>query len=899
MFDRLLALARGLRDNSRAKTELDEELEFHVEMETRANVERGMPHAEARRRALADFGGVTQTKESVFDVRATLFDGPLQDVRFAWRMLARSPGYTTAAVLTLALGIGANAAVFSLIDSLLLHPLAVAEPDRLMTVSKHYPQYRLATRGFLYAEVERFRQLHSFSGIAAEGGRIVGLGGGDGTRAVSVVFVSPDYFHLLGVRPQAGRWFLPEEERQGSPPVVVLTDNAWRSWFNADPSIVGKVLRLTGVAATVVGVAPRNFKGVDLAAPPDVFAPLLSAPLIAATKENFFGNTVVTTDDGAFSPMSWLRVTGRLRPGVTPEAAERELSVLAARASKEGGSEQRFSLVPSVAAAIPDRFRSGNISLAWLLGGIVIVVLLVGCAGLAGLVLARTEKRRRELATRAALGASRGRLVWQLVAEIGILALAGVATSLLVARTMLSALSAFALPGVSLERLAASIDLRVLTFAACAGVVTAVVFGVFPVWRASRSLDVAASLTSQGRSTRRGRSLLQPAALAFEVALTVVLLVAAGLFVRSVRAGFAADVGFRPDHLVIVELNQGLRRYSGEESRGMVDRVINRLQATPGVRSVSIGPVPFRPPHLGGRSLGADGQRREVAAGVQIAVVERNYFGTLGIPLTRGRGFEKSDSAASAPVAIVSETLARVLWSGGNAIGRLVTNLPMSGPGIVTEAQVVGVAKDVRGSLADDGAPGILYLLRVHNPAFDRMVATVAARVTGDTGSAVALLRAQVARVDRDLPVAAISTMEEQIATALMTPRLGSSLTRWFSLLAIALAVTGTYGLVAYAVARRTSEIGVRIALGASPAEIPFLMMRRGLVPVVVGVVLGMAAAWPVARLIRGFLFGVPPDDPVSFVGAPLLLLGAAGMAGYLAARRAAHIDPIRALRAE
>ena len=834
--------------------------------------------------------GVLETGESVW-----------RDLRVGARILARSSGLTVAAIVTLALGIGANTAIFSLVDAVLLHPLPVAEPDRLVTFSKQYPQDALTTTGFLYAEFQAFREhARSFSGLAAEGGRMVGLGGEEGTRRVAVVFVSPNYFHVLGIQPRLGRWFLPDEEREAATPVVVLTEAAWRTLFHADPKVVGTLLRLTGVPVTVVGVAPRGFKGTDLSAPGDIFVPVMAAPLVAPSKENFFSSGLVTTEDGAFSPTSWLRIVGRLKPGVTRETAAGELSVMARLASEARGTEVRFSLTPATAAALPDRFRDSIVSLAWLLAGTVFVVLLVGCAGLAGLLLAHMEKRRRELATRLALGASRGRLLRQLLAEVAMLASAGAVGGLVVARLMLAALSSFDLPGVSLERLEPSIDLRVLAFAAGAAVLTAILCGLLPAWRASFRLDVMSSLKAQGGATGRGRSRLQSTALALQVALTVVLLVAAGLFIRSIQAGFATDLGFRSDHLVVVEMIPGLRRYSAEQSTVLVDQVIERLKRVPGVEAVTIGDVPFRGTTLSGMRLGADGERKPVRPYVAITFVDANYFRTLGIPLSRGRGFLETDGPSSAPVAVVNETLARALWAGQNPLGRRVTNLPVAGrSGMVKEAEVVGVAKDVRVGLTDRETPGTLYLLRLQNPIFNKVAATVTARVAGNPEAAALAFRRQIAAVDRDLPVVKITTMEEQIGRALMTPRLGAWLTGWFSVLALALALVGTYGIVAYAVARRTSEIGLRIALGAAPSRVPLLMLRAGLFPVLVGAAVGLAAAWLSARLIKSFLFGVPTQDPLSFVAGPLLLVGTAALASYLAGRRASRVDPIVALRSE
>jgi len=902
MFRHIAARVKAFLHRDRIDEELDDEVRFHVEMETTANLARGMTPTEARRVALRDLGGVTQTREAVRRVRAPWYDSVWQDVRFGVRTLARTPLFAASAILTLALGIGANTAIFSLINAVLFHPLPVSEPDRLVTLTRTYKNPRnLTSAGFLYEEFLAFREhSRSFTGVTAEGDRVIGLGDEDGTRQVSVKFVSADYFQVVGVQPRLGRWFLPQEEQPSAPPVVVLTDSAWRRWFDADPHVVGKLLRLTGVSATVVGVAPPAFRGTTLTQRPDVFVPVMAAPVVAAVKENFFSSEEVRTEDGQFwSPTSWLHVIGRLRPGVSREAAQSEMRLLAARLSPARAASAVLSLEPAAHSALPDYLRPRNVNLARLLGGIVGVVLLVGCAGLAGLLIAQTERRRRELATRLALGAPRRRILRQLLTETGLLVVAGAVGGLAVSRLMLAALASFALPGpMPIEDIEPRLDLTVLLFATGVALVTAILCGLLPAWRASYSIDVTASLKTLGRATGRGRSWLQPITLTVQVALTLILLVGASLFVRSIQAGFATDLGFRPERLVSVTLNPRLRRYDGQRSAMLVNELVDRLKAMPGVEAVGVGPEPFGGALLSGPSLGADGQRKRLQPYVSLYFVDVDYFRTLGIPLARGRTFAADDTATGTPVAVVNEALARGLWPDTNAVGRHVTNFPVSGPGIAKEVEVVGIVGNLKSLRPGEGAP-ILYVLRAQFPSFNAGETTLTVRVNGTPDDFAASLRRQVRSVDRDLPVTAITTMEEQIGKALMTQRLGAWLTGWFGVLALSLALVGTYGIVAYTVARKTSEIGLRIALGANPSRIPFVMLRSGLVPVVVGVALGVAGAWPSARLIKTFLYGVPPQDPIAFAGSALLLLAAAAAASYIAARRASRVDPIVALRAE
>ncbi len=899
MLNHFLGRFRGLLRRSRINKEVDEELRFHLEHEIEANVARGMTRAEARRVALRDFGGVTQTREVVREVRMLWMDSMWRDLRYAARLLARSPGFTAAAVLTLALGIGANTAIFSLIDSLLLHPLPVPEPDRLVSFSERSSYSPFPSDGFLYTEFQAFRDhLRSFDGLAAEGGRMVGLGGESGTRKASVLFVSSNYFQVIGVRPRLGRWFLPEEERQAAPPVAVLAYGAWQRWFGGDTKVIGSALRLTGVPATIVGVAPRGFRGMRLVQSVDVFVPVNAATAVAATKENFFSDKTVDNGDGMWSPSSWLRVVGRLKRGIGRETAEAELRVFASGSSSRALKPDTLSLVPAVRSALPDQYRTSNVQFAWLLAGIVGVVLLVGCTGLAGLLLAQLERRRRELAARLALGAPRRRLLRQLLTETALLVLIGSACGLIVSRLVVLALSSFDLPGhLPIEDLDPHLNRWVLAFAIGAALVTGVLSGVVPAWRAAFACDVASSLKTIGRTTPRGRSVLQPVMLALQVALTFVLLVGAGLFVRSVQAGFSVDFGFRPERLITVDLNPRLRRYDEQRATALVDQVAERFRRLPRVEAATIGPAPIGGGTMSGTSLGADGRPKKIQPHVGLYFVDRDYFRTLGIHFERGRNFNADDRAGSQPVAVINASLSRALWPDDDAIGRRVTNLPISGQDVVAQAQVVGIVANAKTGLLDKGTPA-LYLLRDQNPIFNNGPITVTVRVFGPAQASVSLLRQQVRAVDRELPVIAIATMDEQIGKLLAAQRMGAWLTGWFSLLALSLGLVGSYGIVAYAVARRTSEIGLRVALGASPSAIPLVMLRVGLLPVLAGTAVGVAAAWPAARLIKSFLFRVPPQDPFAFAGAAVALVAAGAIASYLAARRASRVDPIQALRA-
>jgi predicted permease len=648
----------------------------------------------------------------------------------------------------------------------------------------------------------------------------------------------------------------------------------------------------------VVGVAPRGFQGTTLRQRVDVFVPVLTATTVAARKENFFSDHAVDNGDGMNSPIRWLRVVGRLRAGVSREQAEAEARVVASStASSVKGAT--LSLVPAVQSSLYERDRLGNTRLAWLLEGIVGLVLLVGCTGLGGLLLAQTEKRRREFAARLALGASRSRLFRQHLTETALLVSIGYAVGLAVSRMILGVLAQFPLPGLlAIQDADPRLNGHVLAFTMMTAFVTAMLCGVVPAWRGSFAHDVASSLKTVGRTTAHGRSRLQPAMLAVQIALTLVLLVGASLFVRSVQAGFAVDLGFRPGGLITAEVNPRLRRYDLQRATALVDELSQRLERLPAVRSVAVGATPLSIFPLSGPTLEADGQRKPVRPYVGISFIDRDYFHTMGIRIVRGRSFSRDDTTGSAPVAVVNEALARALWPDQDAVGRQITRLPVGGPSVVPRAGVIGVVANASVSLADRGTP-ILYLLRAQNPIFNADATTITVRLDRDPEAFASMFRQQIRAVDRDLPVISIRTMNEQVEKVLATQRMGAWLTGWFGLLALSLTVFGTYGIVAYTLARRTPEVGLRIALGASPARMPLLMLRVGLLPVAAGTVLGAVAAWATARLIKTFLFGVPPFDPAAFASSTALMVAVAASASYLAARRASRVNPMETLRAE
>ncbi|HEX8720562.1 MAG TPA: ABC transporter permease [Pyrinomonadaceae bacterium] len=810
----------------------------------------------------------------------------LQDVRYGLRMLARSPGFTAVAVVSLALGVGVNTAIFSVFNAVLIRPLpVVAEQSRLVWLRA--PQS--------YPDFEDLRaQARSFEGMAAVSGtREFSLARGAEPELLKGELVTADYFKVLGVGAGLGRTFV-EEEGRSPAAVVVLGHDLWRARFGADAGVVGRQVQLNGLSFTVVGVAPEHFYGTEAGLRRELWVPLSAEPLLrppAAAGTEADANVLHNRNS------HWLMAVARLRGGVTREQAAAEMEVLARRAAEANGGrvtpeDLRRVQVLAMSGGMDPSDREEALPIAGVVMAVVGLVLAVACANIAGLLLARAATRRRETAIRQALGASRGRLVRQWLTESILLGCLGGGAGLLLAlwgKDLLASYSA----GTPLASLDLGLDYRVLAFTLAVSVGAGLLFGLAPALQATR-LDVVTSLKSEDARAGSRRSRLRSVFVGAQVALSVVLLVCAGLFIRSLRLAHTIDPGFRVERALTVPVDLGLLRYRKEEGLAFYRELLARVAAQPGVESASLVRFAQLGFSFGQTQVSAEGRAREGDEGVSTGfnTAGPRYFETMGTTLVRGRDFTEADGEGAPAVAVVNETLAAILWPGEDPLGKRLSFEGARGPFV----EVVGVARDGKYRSLGDRARPYVYrpLMQGYEP---RM--TLVVRTHGEPQALAGAVRAQLRALDANLPVAEVRTLEEQFDLSLLPSRIAAWALGGFGLLALALAGIGVYGVVNYSAAQRTREIGVRMALGAGRRDVLRLVMGEGLSVVGLGLALGLLLALALSRLVAGFLYGVGAADPVTFAGVPLLLGAVALAAGYLPARRATKVDPMVALRYE
>ena len=811
-----------------------------------------------------------------------------KDVRYGARALARRPGFTLVAVLTLALGIGANTSIFSGVNAILLRPLpGVSEPERLALVYPTDAQGRLSGT-FSYAHFREYRaEAKSFDGLAAFAGTGLTLrGAGERAEHVAAQLVSGDYFAVLGVRAGRGRTFTAAEDEEGAP-VVVLGHRFWERRFGADPSVVGRQLVLNERAFTVVGVAAKEFHGTSLPKSPALWMPLRSAAAAG-----------IRSAEMASDRSSWLQVIGRMKGGVGPGQARAELDTLLARRADNYPEEfregLRMELVPARGFAISPRRRGAVNAMAGVALGVVGLVLLIACANIANLMLVRGIERRKEIAVRLALGASRWRVVRQLLAESLLLSLAGgaVATLLTLWTSDLLAQLIHLIPEDT-SALDFAPDARVFGFAFGLSLLTGVAFGLMPALQASRP-DVLPALKDE-RAAEGGRRRwlsLRGALVVAQVAASLVLLIGAGLFLRSLREAATVETGFETRRVLLTHLYLDPNRYGKARGAEFYRQLAERASALPGVRSAALASVI----PLGSRgargTLLIDGAEPQPYAGVEVdrGYVGARYFETMGITVLRGRGFEEHDREGAPPVAVVNETIARRVFGDADPVGRHIRT-DSEGPPV----EIVGVVGDGKyRSLGDERVP-FLYLPLAQNYS---EAATLLVRTEGDPAGLAAAVRGAVESLD-DEALSGQATMGEHLAAALVPSQVAAGLFGVFGLLALLLATFGVYGVTAYSVSRRTHEIGVRMALGARSPDVLRLVLREGMALVAAGLAAGLLVALAATRAVEGALYGVSATDPATFAGVMLLLACAALLACLVPARRATKVDPMTALRYE
>ena len=878
---------RSLFRWAQADQELDDELREHLERKTEEYVAQGMTQEEAHRRARLDLGGIEQTKEKCRDTRrVNWIQDFVQDLRFAVRMLRKNPGFTTVAVLTLALGIGANTAIFSVVNGVLLRPLPYKDSDRLVQLIGHDQKRGVDFDWVSFANFHDWtEQSKSFQYMAAYKFHVFNLTNVSQAQVLFGIKVSASLLPTLGAEPILGRNFQAEEDDPGRDHEVILSYDTWRQSFGADPQIVGKTLTLNDELYTVIGVMPANFN----------FPPTVPVTSSLPSRKTQLLAPLGLSFNSTQRDWNMLGVIARLKPDATIEQARADISTVAHNLELQ---------YPAPNAGVTVRLEPllnqvvGDVRAAlWIFLVAISLVLLVACANVTSLLLARSTIRQKEIALRASLGASRSRLVQQLLTESLLLALVGGTLGI-----MLAYAGTLLLPRFSPDNLPrlgdVVIDGRVLAYTFVVCIVTGIVFGLVPSLRFS-GVDINEPLKSQAiASTPSAKHLaLRSTLVVSEVALSLALLIGAGLMLKSFVRLERIDPGFRPDKLLTIWTVLSETKYAPQQRAGFYEETWQHIRGLPGVTSVgAIDELPLTGMRTGG-SFTIEGHPTESdtdAPEADRCTVSVNYFQTMGIPLLQGRGFTERDQEGAPGVLIINETAARRYWPGQNPVGGRVTFTAGGTP--PTWLEIVGVVKDVLHDGLELPAKPTIYL--PFSQSIRTFMVTVV-RTDIDPASLTSAVRTAIAEVDKDQPVMLTRTMADIYSDSVAQRRFNTVLIVAFGALALLLAMVGVYGLMAFTVTQRTHEMGVRIALGAERADVMKLVLGQGLRLAFSGIAFGLVMAFVLARFLSTLLFNVPRTDPATFVVVSLCLGGIALLASYIPARRASRVDPMVALRYE
>jgi len=834
----------------------------------------------------------------------------LQDIRYGLRMLGKSPAFTVIAILTLALGIGANTAIFSFTDQVLLRNLPVPNPQQLVVLRSPGPNPGRTSSDisdgaqvFSYPMYKDLRERSTvFSGLLACFGVDVNVAGHGTTQSGSGVLVSGNYFQTLGVEPALGRLFdANDETAPGANPVAVLSYGYWTRKFGADPSILDKTFTVNGTALTVVGVARKGFDGVQFGSLPDIFIPITMLTQMAPTSGLDLGKH---TDH-------WVAILGRLKPGVSRAQAQASLQPIYAPLLEEDAkllkmsatnprTKQFLSKPLQLVDGAEGRqvVQPGTEEPLLVLLGMVALVLLIACANLASLLVARGEARQREIAVRLALGAGRARLVRQLLTESLMIGIAGGVAGVAVASWCLNTMVGAIPSDAGMTGLTATLDPRVLWFAAAVTIVTSVLFGLAPAMRATR-VDLQSTLKDQGSSVSEGRSnvRLRKVLIIAQVALTAVLLVGAGLLARTLTNLEHANLGVRTENILQFSVEPDLNGDKPVQTLALGQQARQAIAALPGVRSVTISEEEAFANDDNSSNITPEGYRVRPDEDTNVfwAYISPNYFSTMGIPLVAGREFTDADTTTSQKVIIINQALARRFFAGRNPIGLHIAH--GAGSSVHPDMKIVGVVADSKWDGPRAKIVPFMYQPYTQDPELGTLVFYV--RTERDPAQMAATLHATMERLDANLPVNNMRTLTAQIGDEMFSDRLVAVLSMSLALLAALLAALGLYGVLAYVVARRTREIGIRMALGGQRGDILRLILGQGAQLTVTGGVVGIVAALALARLMSSLLFGVSANDPLTFVAVAVLLAIVSGAACYIPARRAVRVNPIVALRYE
>jgi len=901
MFADLIYRLRALFRRKTVETEMDEELCFHFERQVEKYLASGMTREEARRQARLQFGGLEQVKEDCRDSRGVNFiETVMQDIRYGLRILGRTPVVTAVAILSLALGIGANTAIFGLIDKVMLRMLPVQKPEELVQIRNRRPQSQgPANTGFTNALWEQVRdQQDVFSGVAAWGEDRFDLATGGAVRYANGIWASGDFFKTLGLQPAAGRLLNRDDDRRGCPAVAVLSYGFWQEHFGGADSAMGTTLPLNRYPFQVIGVTPRGFHGLNVGTKFDVAVPVCASEVF----------------DGKESRLDhrswwWLEVIGRVRPGVSPEQLKARLHVLSpsvfAAALPQDWDEKyqqvfrkrtlEFTPAPTGVSDVRRQFGQPLLILMTIVG----LVLLIACANIASLMLARAAAREREIAMRKALGASRMRLIRQLLTECVLLSSGGAVLGVFFARWGNELLVRYLSTARNAVFLDLSLDGRILAFTATIAVLTGILFGILPAFRSTR-ISLSSAMKGAQAMEGEGRVRFRPGKwiVASQVALSLVLLVGAGLFLRSLVKLASLDIGFDRSNILVVSTNLKNTKMPQEQYLATYEDVAARLRALPGAISVARC---IRTPISNfqwNQLIQADTPNAPKGddALVYFNFISPGYFSTLRTPILAGRDLDQGDTKTSPMVAIINEAVARKFYPNVNPIGR-VFRVDQGPKKPAWAVQIVGLARDSKyESLREETYPQAFFpvtQIPEHNDPENFLL-----RTATPPAAFVSAVQEAIAGVNKEISLR-FTTLAEQVDDSLIQERLLATLSGFFGGLALLLAMIGLYGALSYLVTQRQAEFGIRRALGAQPGSILRLVMRDVAAVLTGGVAAGVCISLLAVRLLQKMLFGLAPHDAVTLVAAVCLLSAVAFFAGYFPARRAMRTDPMAALRYE
>jgi predicted permease len=890
-----------LLHRERFAKELEDEMQLHLELRRQQQEESGVAPKDARAAAYRRFGNPTLVRERSYTAWGwSWLEGLFQDILYGLRAMLRSPGITIVALLSLALGIGANTALFSLMDAVMLRSLPVRQPQQLVMlddagaggITNGFGTTYLYSYPF-YRELRKQNQVFSqTAAILSMRSDVHGtVSGRNQAEPMHVQLVSGTYFPLLGVKAIIGRTLTDQDDStQGDHPVAVVSYSWWKKGLARDPDVLNRTLKIADTTYSIVGVAAPEFFGTEVGESPDIWIPM---SMVEQVPPHFKG---AYSDNFTES----LYILGRLKPGVGMAQATTNVNLLFQQIlrhfrgslSQDDAKTLKEAHVPltPMATGISGLRREFSDPLKILMG-IAGLVLLIACANIANLLLARSTARTREFAVRQAIGAGRGRLVRQLLTESMMLALTGGALGVAFAAGASRLLVRMVSGGPETIPLDVSIDTRMLLFTLAVTLITALLFGSIPAMRATR-LELTQSLKDrQGAATVRAKGLLAKSLIVSQVAFSLLLVVAAGLFLRSLVNLTRVDLGFDKQNVLFLHLDESSAGYKDDDPRiyALYRQITERVNALPGVHGAGFSSFVFHEGSWNG-SVQVEGAEKPSDVDVKHNVITDGYFSALHIPLLAGRDFGPQDTGTSQKVAIISERMARTMFPKGNPIGRHYSL------GDKHKTEVIGIVKDVKFLSLQEDPETLDYIPAPQHPMY---LGDFVVRYTGDFSSVSSAVRRTIHDIDRTLPITDVTTMDEWVARSITDQRVIAQLSTFFGLLAIFLSAIGIYGLMSYVVSRRTNEIGIRMALGAERMHVRWLVLREVLVLVAIGIAIGIPAALLSSRLVASMLFGLRATDAVSLLAAVAVMLAIAALAGYLPARRASRVDPMVALRYE